>query len=217
MVERRDTRGSALTRERIIEAALALIDDEGLEKLTMRSLGSKLGVDAMMIYRHFASKAVLLDGVMEEIWRSVRIDDVGATTGWREQLVAVMHRLREAFIAHPHAVVIIGTRPASGPGLFLLFERLLGALVAAGLTIDRNTADLLNALVNYTVGHVLAEVGQPVGGEADERSQLTISSAAFPHLAIVFNGDWEYDPVRQFDRALRAMVASQVSAEGDLA
>lgn len=197
-----------LSREDIIETALKLTDEAGLEKLSMRRLGAELGVDPMMIYRFFPNKAALLDGIMEKIWLSVDLKAIEAHDDWQEQLVAVMHRLRESFLAHPHAILIIGTRPAAGPGLFLLFDRLLGILVAAGMIVDDRTGDLLNALVNYTVGHVLAEVAPPVEGGAD-KAQKPLVPPALPHLTSLFTSGWTYDPYRQFDTALRAIVAGK--------
>lgn len=196
-----------LSREQIIETALAVIDETGLEGLSMRKLGVGLGIDPMMVYRFFPNKGALLDGVMEQIWRSVDLGALEQHDGWREQLITVMHRLRESLLAHPNAIMIIGTRPAAGQGLFMLFDRLVEMLIAAGMTVDDRTGDLLNALVNYTVGHVLAEAAPPVGGDADPHAQPLVSPTMLPHLALLFSSGWTYDPVRQFDTALRAIVA----------
>ncbi len=203
--------GSAHSREAVLEAALALIDRDGIERLTMRGLGSELGVDAMMIYRYFPSKAALLDGVMSRIWSEVGVPDPVPGEAWEELLAQTMHGLRRVLIAHPGAISILATRPASGADLFTLLERLLGALAGAGLEADETTADLLNALVNYTVGHVLAEVGEPAGGETDQQSHLLMLAASFPHLAAVFNSGWQYDAYRQFDRAVRSMIAGRAA------
>lgn len=207
-------RRHALTRGSILEAALSIVDERGIDGLTMRGLGTELGIDPMMIYRLFPSKAAVLDGLMEVIWRGVQAPKPqGSDIEWREHLVSVMHALREALLAHPRAIAIVGTRPATGPELFALMERLLASLVSAGMTADAETADLLNALVNYTVGHVLAEAGDPVGGEADPESNQQIPPVSFPHLAAVFNSGWQYDPHRQYDRALRAFVGGWHSAD----
>lgn len=66
---------------------------------------------------------------------------------------------------------------------------------------------------SYAVGHVLAEAGSPVGGYADAQSHLLIAPAAFPNLAAVFNSGWSYDPYRQFDRTLRAIVGCEPPSE----
>ena len=85
------------------------------------------------------------------------------------------------------------------------------------MPVNSQAADQLNALVNYTVGHVLAEAGEPVGGEADQMSHQMVLPASFPHLAAVFNSGWRYDADRQYDDALRAMVYgwSEATREAD--
>ena len=60
-------RRTALSRERIAAAAVALIDGEGLDALSMRRLGAALGVEAMSLYRHFPSKAALLEAVVARL------------------------------------------------------------------------------------------------------------------------------------------------------
>lgn len=207
------------TREgAILNTAMQIVDDGGIDALTMRRLGRDLGVDPMMIYRHFSNKVAVLDGLMEVMWRDVTVAAATQTTpSWREHLVAVMHTLRRALLRHPRAISIVGTRPATGPELFALMERLLTSLAEAGMPVNSQAADQLNALVNYTVGHVLAEAGEPVGGEADQMSHQTVLPASFPHLAAVFNSGWRYDADRQYDDALRAMVYgwSEATREAD--
>jgi AcrR family transcriptional regulator len=196
----------ALSRDSVLRAALAIVDREGPERLTMRRLGSELGVDPMAVYRHVPNKSALFDGITEIIWSSVDLDGIDVAGTWQDQLSAVMHTLRDALRAHPRAVVVLGTRPVTGTELFTLLERLLGLLVAAGMPADSDTAELLNILVTYTVGHVLAEAGEPVGGETDEHSHLALTPTAYPHLAAVFNDGWEYDADRQYERGLRAFI-----------
>lgn len=197
----------ALSRDRILDTALSIIDDAGVDGLTMRRLGTEIGVDPMMVYRHFPNKAAVLDGVMERIWAGVRIDLTSDDAPWQDALAELMHGLRRSLLVHPRAISIVGTRPATGPELFALMDRFIAMLTAAGMQVDSRSADLLNALVNYTVGHVLAEAGDPVGGEADDQSHLAVLAVHFPHLAAVFNSGWQYDPFRQYDGAVRAMIA----------
>lgn len=94
MSQGKGARDTLLSRERVAEAALRLIDRDGLERLSMRRLGAELGVDAMMVYRFFANKAAVLDGVMGTIWAGVRIPEPESGTDWRDQLVATMHASR---------------------------------------------------------------------------------------------------------------------------
>ncbi|MDF1489718.1 TetR/AcrR family transcriptional regulator C-terminal domain-containing protein [Tessaracoccus caeni] len=196
----------AVSADSIVDTALRIIDAHGIDGLTMRRLGHELGVDPMTVYRHFPNKGAVLDGVMERIWASVDVAGSADGGSWQNQLAAIMHSLRAALLAHPRAISIIGTRPAAGAVVFLLMEQIVGALVAAGMELRDTSADLLNAVVNYTVGHVLAEAGDPVGGDADRHADPMISPIHFPNLAAVFSSGWQYNPYRQYDRALRSMI-----------
>ncbi|RKS05918.1 TetR family transcriptional regulator [Nocardiopsis sp. Huas11] len=195
-----------LSRDSVLRAALAIVDREGPEKLTMRRLGGELGVDPMAVYRHVPNKSALFDGITEVIWGSVDVDGIDVAGTWRDELVGVMRSLRDALRAHPRAVVILGTRPVAGPELFALLERMLGRLAAAGMPANADAAELLNILVTYTTGHVLAEAGEPVGGETDQPSDPGLSLSTHPHLAAVLADGWEHDPDRAYERGLRAFV-----------
>src|SRR5713226_5430862 len=97
-----------LTRERILQAGLRLIDQQGLESFTMRKLAQELGVDPMSLYRHFENKDALLDGVAEVLWGEVELP--GGDTGWEELLRAMAISLRTLAHAHPHAYALLLTR-----------------------------------------------------------------------------------------------------------
>lgn len=117
-----------------------------------------------------------------------------------------MHALRDALRAHPRAIAILGTRPVTGRELFALLDRMLGVLIAAGMPADADTADLLDVLVTYTIGHVLvtytidhvlAEVGEPMGAGSAPTLHQTLSGQAYPHLAAVLDSGWAFDPDAQ--------------------
>src|SRR5438132_10513109 len=81
----------ALSRDRIVEAALALIADEGLSAFSTRKLGERLGVEAMSIYHHFPSKQHLLDALVEHAIGTVRVPEPGPDIG---------HRLSESLLQY---------------------------------------------------------------------------------------------------------------------
>lgn len=195
-----------LSRQLVLRTALEIADREGPERLTMRRLGAELGVDPMAAYHYVPNKAALFDGIMEIVWGELDLGGLTAGATWQARLEAAMHELADALRAHPGAVAILGTRPVAGPELFALLEQLLALLVEAGMPVGGSTAELLNAVVNYTVGHVLAEVGEPVGGDVRPDGNLDLLPAAFPHLASVFNSGWAYDPARQYARGIAALI-----------
>src|SRR5713101_10104002 len=97
-----------LTRERILQAGLRLIDQQGLESFTMRKLAQELGVDPMSLYRHFENKDALLDGVAEVLWGEVELP--GSETGWEALLRSMATSLRALAHAHPHAYSLLLNR-----------------------------------------------------------------------------------------------------------
>jgi AcrR family transcriptional regulator len=94
-----------LSRERIVDAALRLIDERGLDQLTMRRLGADLGVEAMSLYKHVAGKEAILDGVRELLLRefAATLAPDGGGPGWRAQLARFANAYRALGLAHPEA------------------------------------------------------------------------------------------------------------------
>ena len=102
------TRRPALSRPVIAEAALAIVDREGLSKLSMRRLGVALGVEAMAVYHHFAGKGEILDAVMERLLAEVEIDDALADP--IERLRACIRSYRQVAVRHPNAFALLTNR-----------------------------------------------------------------------------------------------------------
>lgn len=124
----------ALSHDRVLHAALALADAHGLESLSMRRLGTELGVEAMSLYRHVASKEALLDAMVDAIVRSW-IDPLDARIAdWRALLAAVMHRAHESLMARSWAVELVANRPRVGDGRLRYAETITTALLDAGFS-----------------------------------------------------------------------------------
>lgn len=167
------TRRRGLTREAILASALALVDAEGLDALSLRALGSRLGVSQTAIYRHVPDKAALLDGIAEELWRealaafdaSVAKD---APQGWRQAAARYARVLLDRLRAHPNVVILVLTHPLSTPGQFAHVARSLARLASAGVELPSDALALVSALTVYTTGFAAAEVAPPAGGAAGE-------------------------------------------------
>src|SRR5512142_3506298 len=95
--------GEPLTRQRVLEAALTLIDREGLEGFSMSKLGAMLGVEAMSLYNHVESKGALFDGIIEVLVLQATYPDMPGATP-RAELWAYIHNLRDVLCAHPRAL-----------------------------------------------------------------------------------------------------------------
>lgn len=96
--------GKGLSRDVYADAALDFIDAHGVEPLSLRALGSQLGVHATAVYRHFGSKNEVLEAALQRMLEreNIQIPETGTP---REQILALLRGLRDAFQAHPHMAV----------------------------------------------------------------------------------------------------------------
>jgi TetR/AcrR family tetracycline transcriptional repressor len=156
-----------LTRELIVAAALAMIDEDGLDALSMRKLGTHLGVDPMAVYYHVPNKAALFDGVVEAVLRE--LDDELALSP--VDVVAAMTAYRDVLRRHPHALPVVSTRPIRTPEALVPFERILASFVEAGFSPPA-AVTAMTCAVEYTMGHVIAEAAEPYGGETPYDPEL---------------------------------------------
>ena len=143
-----------LTPQRIVTEALAVIAQDGVQALTMRSLAARLGVVPGALYHHVGNKQqlqdLLLDGVLAEI--DFHTDP---SLAWTQHLKVLAHRLRQVLEAHPGVAVILKTRDPLGPHSLALAEALLAPLQAAGFA-DRQAGLAFSLLVDYTVGFAVS-------------------------------------------------------------
>jgi AcrR family transcriptional regulator len=145
-----------LSRELIADAALRLIDREGLSALTMRRVGDELGVEAMAIYHHIPDKAALIEVVMS---RGTPGSLPLATGNWRNDLRALMNALYEQISAHPALLPLRWTRRKAGPEAksFLDCEHAIFKTAGMGEALAQ---DAHRVLGGYVIGFVV------IGGEA---------------------------------------------------
>src|SRR3954470_7539302 len=101
-----------LTRDRILRAALTLIDRDGLDALSMRRLGAELGVEGMALYRHVGNKERLLDGVVELLLEDVDVDvEPEPAATWTDSWIAIARSYRRLARAHPGAFRLLALSP----------------------------------------------------------------------------------------------------------
>jgi TetR/AcrR family tetracycline transcriptional repressor len=174
-----------LTRETIVDSALALADAEGLEAVTIRRLALDQGVTPMALYWHFRDKDLLLNGVVERLLSEVVLPDVvlDDATPWdlriRELLGAMLVVLR----SHPNVADLVPVRMMlSTPGLDLT-ERALGVLRGAGFSPEQS-AQLAGHGLSSIVLLVMTEPGRQVGTDAEVlEQQLRTKRAALQALS----------------------------------
>ncbi|MFJ6379393.1 TetR/AcrR family transcriptional regulator [Kitasatospora sp. NPDC092039] len=209
------TRGNrvALNRDLIITTALEIIDGGGLDSLSMRKLGAQLGVDPMAVYYHLPNKAALFDGVVEAIQRELgaQLDaldlDGGDPADWADRATLVMQTYRDVLRRHPHALPVISTRPVRSPEALAPFERILAVFTDSGIALPA-AVHMVTCVVEFTIGHVLAEAGEPFGGETPyEADALDQHASDLPHVAEAWQDQEQaIDPDTLYELGVRSML-----------
>lgn len=161
----------ALTRERILDAALSIADAHGIGALSMRRLAGELGVDPMAIYHHLPGKEAVVSGVVERVFAGMRVPDAEGK-GWQERVRDFARAYRDLARSHPNLVREIVAGAASS-GTIETSEPLYAALEAAGFP-PATVARAADAVVDYVNGFALAEAGGPLGGADDRRGLLEL-------------------------------------------
>lgn len=144
-----------LTREQIIRAAVELLDAEGVDGLSMRRLGSRLGAGATSLYWHVANKADLVVQVADEVCAEVGLLDPGEV-GWRAAAETLARDFYQALTRHPWLSAALGSYVVYGPNIARWMDHAGVVLESAGLRgLDVEWAT--NAILTYTLGTATAE------------------------------------------------------------
>ncbi|MGW7438143.1 TetR/AcrR family transcriptional regulator [Streptomyces sp. NPDC054849] len=166
-----------LSRDRIVEAAGALVDTEGLEAVSTRRLAAALGVSGPSLYNHFRTKDEILDAVADAV--SARVDLSmfdGGGTDWRGALRAWAHSYRDALADHPNIVPVLARGPGRRPAGLRLADAVFGAMTAAGWPPAQATR--IGALMRYFIlGSAVASFAR---GFVDDRAAYDPTD--YPHL-----------------------------------
>jgi AcrR family transcriptional regulator len=199
-----------LTRERVIEAALQLMDEEGLEAVSMRRVAREVGVEAMSLYHHVDDKEDLLDGVCERVMAEFDFPD--AVEDWRENCRRGARAWRRLLQAHPAVMRLFAEQrgPVRSIESMRPTEYALRLLRSCGLT-DRDTAQAFHAFGGYIQGFVMMELGSIAGGsdEAHLKAHAELAAALpdeFAALQAVSPYFAECDADEQFEFGLDLLI-----------
>ncbi|MFH8345328.1 TetR/AcrR family transcriptional regulator C-terminal domain-containing protein [Streptomyces sp. NPDC018045] len=200
---------AGLTRERVLDAALALVDRDGLAALSMRRLGAELGVEAMTLYHYVPNKNALLDGLVERVFE--RAAPLAAGGGrWRPALEEYAASLRRILLRHPGVLPLAMSRPAVTPQTLDAVEGGLRMLRDAGFPLGR-ALDVLNALTVFVVGHTAVEAAtarvNEEGAPGSTAYLAQLDADRFPLLAQAGRDGHGADDAARFHYAVRAMLA----------
>ncbi|HEY1710756.1 MAG TPA: TetR/AcrR family transcriptional regulator C-terminal domain-containing protein [Rhizomicrobium sp.] len=147
-------RRATLSRQGILEAALALIDANGLDAFNMRELGIALKASPMSVYRHFRDKAELIDAVVDGIVARFVPSEIYKT--WQDQARALSVRVRASMLEHPELAFIIGHELRRSPESLRVNTTIIARLRITGVP-ERLLGETYWALSSYTTGYALLE------------------------------------------------------------
>jgi AcrR family transcriptional regulator len=208
-------RRQRITRETILTAALEIIDQEGVEGLSIRRLGRALDRDPMVLYRYVPHKADLLDGIAEVVLAKLRVDT--AAGDWRSQLRVVARDFRQLALDHPRVVPLLVTRPLSTPlalrplGTLRPLEAILTLLTRAAFQ-PAEALDIYRSFFGFLHGHVLTELQEVVErpDEIDDVLRLGLHRLPlreFPLLRGLAPVLASYDGAAELERGLDILLA----------
>ena len=201
----RRERGRARSRARhrldtevIVETALRIADEDGLDAVSMRRIAADLRVGTMSLYHHVRDKDELVELMADAISAELLIP--GEILGdWRAALRALAQRTRDTFVRHPWLIDTAGRRPLVTPNQLRHIEQSIA--IVADLDVDRDTAiAMVMAVDDYTIGYVFRRSrfgggDRPAATDADRaRVRELLGTGEFPRLAEVYGDQEDLEP-----------------------
>jgi AcrR family transcriptional regulator len=206
-----------LTRERIISAAVDLIEQEGVDAVSMRRVAGQLGSGVMSLYNHVPSKTALLDGVVERVMSGLELT-IDPDASWEDQVRAQARAFRQIARAYPRCTMVVASRPATSAAALLPWEVALATLRDAGFG-GEDAVRVVRTFVAYIVGSLLREVGvapglvpqRPLGAdpavlEADR--PIALEPSEFPQVTSLSAELMQRDHDADFEFGLDLLVRS---------
>ncbi|WP_405142617.1 TetR/AcrR family transcriptional regulator C-terminal domain-containing protein [Sphaerisporangium sp. NBC_01403] len=170
-------RGRAgLTRQTMIDAALRLLDEVGLDGLTVRRLAAELGVQSPALYWHIRTKQELLDGMADEIVRAAGMGPPRPEESWQEWLARRARAYRASLLAHRDGARVVSGAAELSPETVRMFEEELAAMTSRGFT-PVLAVRTISTLTHYITGFVLQEQATRPSGRPREEAVPTLTAA----------------------------------------
>ena len=191
----------ALSLDQIVSEALALLDEEGLDALSMRRLGTRVGAAATAVYWHVSTKDELMELVVDEVYGEIEVPDVEGPAGWRAAVATCASNVRAAILRHPWITSVLDEVGVAyrGPHLMRVSDRMIALFEAAGFDLiqaDRS----LGTVLAYVTGIAGAEAAASRRGAGDAQTRTDALAAAeaaaerYPRLQALYGAYRERGP-----------------------
>jgi AcrR family transcriptional regulator len=179
-----DMSGEPLSRDRILQAALAVADAGGLDGLTIRSLAQRLGAKPMSLYHYVANKEEILDGLVDLVFAEIVLPD--PTGDWRAEMTKRARSAINVLARHPWSIGLLESRTTPGPATLRHHDATIGALRAGGFSLVQ-TAHAYAVLDAYVYGFAVQLTSLPFEGPdgaagVTESIVALMSAGEYPHL-----------------------------------
>ena len=172
-----------LSREKLLDAAIAVADAGGIAALTIRSVAAELGVKPMSLYHHVANKEAIIDGVIDIVFSEIGLPPEDAD--WRSALRERAHSARAVLRRHPWATPLMESRRNPGPATLRHHDAVVGTLRRGGFPIAL-AAHAYSVIDSYIYGFALEEAALPVTppdmGDAVEGFLAQFQPGEYPNL-----------------------------------
>lgn len=210
-------RRQPLSRDRVIDAAVAFADDKGFEALSMRELADRLGVEAMSLYNHVPNKEALLIGIVERIIGEVEVPPPGPRPAgdWKKRIVSVARSYRAMGHRHPNIFPLLLLRACKPSRSLRPVEAVLQALLDAGFE-RRAAVGAQRTILGFVRGYTLWEIGGFVSGKRSGpgcrahpeivNELLAMDPADFPCVVDLASELVGSDPGEEFESGLESIL-----------
>jgi AcrR family transcriptional regulator len=195
---------AVLSRERIVSAAVSLIDTEGLDAFSMRRLGNALAVEAMSLYRHFPSKGALLEAVVARLLAELPVPAPTAAR-WQDAFRAVARAYRALLTRHPKAIPLLATLELSNPGSLAVAGAIMALFSSAGFD-PRTSLYILATGESFVIGFAYWEAGTAALREG-RAAPPPVPPGADPYLVAHWNELTDQDCDKAFEFGLDVLIA----------
>jgi len=197
-------RKRALSRDRILRMALALLDRRGPEALSMRELGRALDVQAMSLYHHVPNKAALLEGVTDLVLAEIDLTDGGGS--WQDAVLRGARSFWRVLMAHPNVIPLLLRTPSQGFGARESGEATLRILGRAGLD-PKSAHQLFRIMQAFVLGMAMMLRAKPTPRQVKAaRADLEATPGKYPLLEKALAPPVEIDPDDDFDRGIEMLI-----------
>lgn len=196
-------RGTRLSPEGIVDAAIRLADDEGLDAVSIRRVAAELDARAMSLYDHFASKDELLASMTDEVVGEMLVSRP-LPEAWREAVVVSAQKMYEAFTAHPWLISAFSKQPSPGPNAIEIAKQ--NARAVASLPLDRGDVWNVQGIVNdYVVGYLFRMVAASANPDAIEVA-VAGDAVELPELSALPDNLRSRSSIERFDLGLQTVL-----------